>query len=351
MRFPLTLLLIQTVCCLAVLPVSGAFALNSNASILSGQSSATGGVGIRLVDVPEATQDDPRARAYVIDRVQPGTELQRHIEVSNSTDGHRAVRIYSGGAAIADGGFVAGGDPSANVLTSWTSFDQTTVVLEAGAAAEVLVTIDVPLDASEEENYGVIWAEMTSAPAAGSTVIQAARVGIRMYLSVGPGNGAPADFAIEGLTSYRDEFGVPGVSATVSNTGGRALDLSGALSLAGGPAGLSAGPFPVEQSTTLAPGDTEQVSVGLDSELPNGPWDATLSLKSGLVEREASATITFPDAGVGETVAPDEPPVLLITLVSSGAVLLFLAAGTFWWLRRHKAVASVATRAAASVSK
>ncbi|RJT84684.1 hypothetical protein D6T64_21275 [Cryobacterium melibiosiphilum] len=116
--------------------------------------------------------------------------------------------------------------------------------------------------------------------------------------------------------------------------------------MANGPAGLSAGPFTVQQATTLAPGDSGEVVFTLSDELPNGPWDATLSLKSGLVEREVTATITFPDAGVGETVAPNEAPVLLITLVSSGVLLLLIAAGTLIVLRRRRKTATPAVETA-----
>ena len=225
----------------------------------------------------------------------------------------------------------------------WTTFDHEYVKLEADAKKIVLLTISVPSDAAEQELYSAIWAEVRAAPAEGSPIIQASRSGFRVYLSVGPGNGAPADFEIGALTSARNARNVPTVSTTVTNIGGRAVDISGDLTLANGPAGLSAGPFSMQQTTTLAPGDSGEVVFTLSDELPNGPWAATLSLKSGLVEREALATITFPDEGVGETVAPNESPVLFITLVSSGAVLLLLTAGTFWWLRHRRAAALAET--------
>jgi hypothetical protein len=82
------------------------------------------------------------------------------------------------------------------------------------------------------------------------------------------------------------------VLATVHNTGGRALDMSGTLQLLAGPGGLSAGPFPVTLGTTLAIDDTEPVTIALDKRLPAGPWDARITLRSGLIERSARATIT-----------------------------------------------------------
>lgn len=190
----------------------------------------------------------------------------------------------------------------------------------------------VVTDAAEDEQYGVVWAEIRSAPAEGTNIVQASRVGIRIYLSVGPGNGKPADFEITSLTTARDADGNPQVTASVTNTGGRALDITGDLRLSEGPGGISAGPFPLQQAATIAPGDTYGVVVTLTAELPNGPWKAHLRLKSGLVEHEIEATITFPDAGQGETV--ERPPYLWIAL-GVGAAILLIAAATLWRLRRH----------------
>ena len=312
------------------------------------------GIGIKLLDIPEATQNDPRARSYIVDQVDPGTLIERRVQVQNNSDSDTTVYVYVGAANVDGGNFVGEANPSKNELTAWTSLEHSELHMSAASSIDVLATIDVPFDASEGEQYAVIWVEQRSAPVDGSSIMQASRAGIRIYLSVGAGNGSPANFEVGSLTPSRDDSGAPTLSALVTNIGGRAVDISGDLTLANGPAGLSAGPFSVQQATTLAPGDSGEVVFTLSDELPNGPWDATLALKSGLVEREASATITFPDAGVGDTVAPNESPMLLIALVSSGAVLLLLAAGTFWWLRRRKAAAEAAAieaaNAAASVS-
>ena len=116
-----------------------------------------------------------------------------------------------------------------------------------------------------------------------------------MYLSVGPGGEPPTDFEVTALQGQRGGDGSPVVAATVRNTGGRALDLSGELQLTNGPGGLSAGPFNAALGTTLGLGQTEPVLVTLDKALPSGPWDAKVVLRSGTTAREAGATITFPD--------------------------------------------------------
>ena len=123
------------------------------------------GVGVKLLDIPAATQNDPRARVYIVDRLAPGIEIQRRIQVQNNSGSTQSVRIYPGAATIEDGSFVGGNDPSVNELTTWTSVDLPQPELVAGEAVDVMVTINVPADAPEGEQYAVVWAEVRSAPA------------------------------------------------------------------------------------------------------------------------------------------------------------------------------------------
>ncbi len=158
------------------------------------------------------------------------------------------------------------------------------------------MTIAVPRDASPGEQYGVVWAEARSARPGGQGITQVSRVGIRLYLSVGPGGPPPSKFTIESLTAGRTSDGQPMVVATVHNTGGRALDMYGILQLTGGPGGLSAGPFPANLGVTLAIGDTEPIKIILDKRLPAGPWNAKVTLHSGLITNSTRAIISFPQA-------------------------------------------------------
>lgn len=259
--------------------------------------------GIRLLDIPASAQNDPRARTYIVDRLAPGSDISRRVRVENSGSVPATIHLYSGAARIDAGNFIGEDSSVRNELSTWTTVAEPRVTLEAGETADVLVTIDVPADAPEGEQYGAVWAEMRS-PVENGGVAQANRVGIRIYLSVGPGNGAPADFTIASLTPSRDQDGNPRLSALVTNTGGRALDITGDLALSEGPGGLSAGPFSVQAPTTIAPGDTQDVVFTLPAELPDGPWSAALTLRSGLVEHEASASVTFPETGSGDAAVP-----------------------------------------------
>jgi hypothetical protein len=156
------------------------------------------------------------------------------------------------------------------------------------------VTIKVPKSASSGERYAVIWAAVSGPAPAGGGVTLVNRVGVRMYLSIGPGGAAHASFVIGSLTGQRSGSGEPLVVADVRNTGKRTLSIGGMLTLSDGPGGLRAGPFPVKLAAPVAPGMSESAAVALDGSLPRGPWRAEVELNSGFIQRSAVATITFP---------------------------------------------------------
>jgi hypothetical protein len=282
---------------LATAPAVGA------ATRLQAAPEPVGGIGLRLVDAPVTARDDPRARVYIVDHLAPGTSISRRIEVANTTASTQHLDLYPAAATIKDGSFVGEAGATANELSTWTTVDPGVADLVASGKQLATVSISIPADASPGERYGVIWAEARSDPAAGGGVTQVSRVGIRLYLSVGPGGAPAADFTIDSMTPSRNAAGQPVVAAMVHNTGGRALDLNGTLEMTDGPGGLNAGPFAAELGSTLAIGDTQPVTITLDNRLPAGPWQAKVTLKSGLVERSAQASITFPDSGTAPAAA------------------------------------------------
>jgi hypothetical protein len=311
-----------------------------------------GGIGLRLVDAPAAARDDPRARLYIVDHLAPGAVIERRIEVSNTTGSAESIVLYAAAASIDDGLFVGAQGETANELSTWTALAPDRSDIPAGGTLMATVTITVPSDAAPGEQYGVVWAEARSDDESAGGVVQVSRVGIRLYVSVGPGGAPAADFTIESLTAGRSPNGQPTLSASVRNTGGRALDLTGTLQLSSGPGGLSAGPFPADLGRTLAIGDTQPITVSLDESLPAGPWDAEILLASGIIERRAEATITFPDSGLAAAVAPtasgSTPWWLLAAVAGLGLVLAIVASGLIRRRRRGMEVRDrVATHAPA----
>jgi hypothetical protein len=266
------------------------------------RGAAADSIGIRLVDVPNGQVNDPRARIYIVDHLAPGMIVDRRIEVSNTTSFAANVVLYPAAAGISAGLFLGSAGHTQNALSRWTSIVPSEAEVPPGGNLTASVRVVVPRDATSGERYGAIWAQVGSTPVAGGGITQISRVGIRMYISIGSGGPPASNFVINSLTAERSSAGQPMVLASVHNTGGLALDMSGKLQLFSGPGGLSAGPFPAALGTTLGIGDTEPVTISLDRQLPAGPWDARITLQSGLLERRAEATITFPDVGASPPV-------------------------------------------------
>jgi hypothetical protein len=282
--------------------------------------------------MPANRHNDPRAQVYIVDHVAPGTVIKRRVLISNNSSIPMHVDVSAGAASIDNNTFDAMSGHAANELTSWISFDKNALDLPAATSAQVLVTIAVDPIAFQGERYGVIWAETSGPLNASGNVLMINRVGIRIYLDVGAGGEPPSDFEITSLTPMRDPAGRPEVTAAMRNTGGRALDMAGELSLSNGPGGSAAGPFPLTAGVTVLPGHTAQLRTLLDTRLPNGPWTARLTVRSGAIQRVVTATITFPSAAgaMGAAVVPEswfaQHSLMVISLaITLGFALILLS--------------------------
>lgn len=251
------------------------------------------GLGIGLLEVPKATLKDPRARNYVIDSVKPGATFTRKFEVCNGTHAPLTISMYPDAATIGHGVFSLAPGRGTDELTSWISVSPPSATVPSGRSLTAVMRFSVPIDATAGERYGGVLADAPGQTSGGVTA--RGRVGIRVYLNVGPGGAPKSDFTIDSLQGIRDASGTPAVLAQVHNTGARALDMRGSLSLSRGPGGLSAGPFPARLGTTLKPGDSAPVLVPLNKAIRGGPWHAVIDMLSGVLERKAEGDITFPD--------------------------------------------------------
>jgi hypothetical protein len=284
-----------------------------------------GSIGLRLLDQPANSTENPRAQIYIVDHLAPGTEIERRIEVSTTSTGTQ-VHLYAAAANIVNGSFLGEPGETPNDLSTWISVTPGDIKMMPDQVTTATVTIIVPSDAAPGEHYGVVWAEARSA-ASEQGVTQVNRVGIRVYLSIGSGGPPAADFEITSLSAGRSAEGVRTVVARVANTGGRALDISGELDLRSTSGDLQAGPYPADLGSTLGIGVTEPVTIAINTELPTGPWDAEITLRSGLVERSARGELTFPAAGTLPAVpvtplGPGENGLALRSLAFAAFILL-----------------------------
>lgn len=179
----------------------------------------------------------------------------------------------------------------------------------------------------------MIWASDTARPDSRHNIGVTNRVGIPVYLDVGLGGEPPSDMRIEKLTPARTKDGRPEIIAQARNSGGRALAISGTLWLSDGPGGLRAGPYAAERGVALAPGESAPVAVLLDRRLPKGPWKARLDLQSGMLTRTVSATVTFPDSGIGRAVMLASATRAYAVPLAAGLVL---AGATVLLVRRRR---------------
>jgi hypothetical protein len=261
--------------------------------------------------------------------------LTRSVEIDNATHSIIDVSVYPTAASIVRGRFAFAPGSSGNDLSGWTSVSNDLIRLAPGTEAFDTLTISVPGSASSGERYGVLWAEVSATPAAGSGVTLVNRVGVRIYLSIGPGGGPSSSFTIGPLTAGRSKSGERFVAATVHNSGQSTLDISGNLALSNGPDGLRAGPFAAKLGTVMASGVSEPVTVQLDSVLPRGPWRADLSLMSGPIRDSAVDTITFPpDTVVANPRVTVGFPMLLLVVIVLLAMLVLTALGLLVSRRR-----------------
>lgn len=287
-----------------------------------------------MLDIPASRVQDPRAQVYIVDHLKPGTTINRRVEVLNSSGVSQEIDFYSGAASVENNAFTVPEGRTGNELSGWIRLKTATMVLDPGERRPVEVEIAVPRKASKGERYAAIWAQVTSAKERTGNVTQIHRVGIRVYLDVGPGGEPPTDFRIDGLAAEPGIGEFPVVTATVTNTGQRALDMTGTLSLS--KQAIRAGPFKVTNGVTILPGQSGQVRIEVNQALPAGTWDVQAKLVSGLVERTATGTISLPVAEP-MTVATSAGPSWLIYTVGAIAVLVLVTLGGWYLVRRQRA--------------
>jgi hypothetical protein len=283
---------------------------------------ATQRFGVRLVDVPLSEAHNPRALRYIIDHLQPGAVIRRRIRVVNQESRTAHFTVYPDAAQITHGYFIGDAGETPSELTNWVTIQHRSLTLPPHTGVMDLVTIRVPVFPTRGEHYGVIWLQQVSRVrmATGFFIREVDRVGIRMYLSIGPGGVPPTNFTISSIAGHRSAGGRPYISALVHNTGGLAVDLDGTARLTGGPGGTSAGPFSAQQVTTLAPSQSWTVTFVPGSRIPNGPWTATITLTSGLTTRTATGTIQF-SGSPADAAWTTRLPIMIIVVVIVIALL------------------------------
>jgi hypothetical protein len=116
---------------------------------------------------------------YVVERVEPGHSVERHLRVGNTTADTLTADVYAGAAGSVRGTFRWGDGHAENALTRWTTVQPARTQVPSQRAVDVVVTIHVPDGTSPGKRYAVLWAEL---PRSDAGVVN--RVGVRVYLTV-----------------------------------------------------------------------------------------------------------------------------------------------------------------------
>jgi hypothetical protein len=279
-------------------------------------------IGIKLLEIPSSQVGNPRDQKYIVDNPAPGAVIARKFEVVNLGSRPARVTVYPAAATISGGAFRFAGGHTQDEMTTWVSISQSTLTLAPNSGAALVATITVPSNAPPGEQYGVIWAQVSAHGTGNVTLVS--RVGIRIYLSIGPGGAEAPDFILGTPVGSRTSAGVPVVRVPVHNTGGTAVDVQGTLQLSDGPGGVSAGPFHSEETDTLAPGQSYPDTFALSTKLPDGPWRATLTMVSGLITRTETVTLSF--NGAPATAVHNPFPVVLVAAAIAALIILVIIA-------------------------
>lgn len=187
----------------------------------------SGAVGIRLVDAP-VDAADPRARAYVVERLEPGATVERRLEVWKEGAAPAEVALSVEPAAVVAGEFHIAPAVASDDLTRWARVEPPTADFTTGSRQTVLLTINVPADADPGVRYGVVWATVTDGAAGGLQVMN--RVGVRIYLSVSAGDPLGEEVPVAGTAHAR--LGTAPGAAPAASSGARASQLGPRLGLA-----------------------------------------------------------------------------------------------------------------------
>jgi hypothetical protein len=306
----------------------------SPAAPSAGRAVSPGGqIGIKLVQLTGSNASNIRAEEYIVGRLAPGAVLRREVQVSNLGSAPAELTLYPAAGSIARGTFQFAAGHTQDDMTTWISLSRSALTLAAHTTASLTATVSVPKNAPSGEQYGVIWAQEVSKGTGNVTLVS--RVGIRLYLSIGLGGAAAAGFVLGTPDSGRTSAGIAFVRVPVHNTGGTAVDVRGTLQLSGGPGGVSAGPFPAETVDTLASGQSYPDTFTLSKSLPDGPWQASFSMVSGLITKTEKVTLNF--NGAPATAAHTSKfPLVPVAAAVAALILLALAATLLTRSRRTR---------------
>lgn len=295
------------------------------------------------VEPADADGDDDRASlAYAVD---PGTQIDDYIAVSNFGDTATTFDLY---ATDATNDFETGAFgllPSEEEPTdagAWITVAQDTVTVEPGARAVVPFTMLVPSDASPGDHTGGVIASFTtsSTDADGQAINLEQRVAARVYLRVSGDPVAEVDPTglVAGFSPSWNPFsgGEAGIDYAVANTGNMRIDVDQDVVLTG-PFGIEFATLHLDPVINLLPGQSAHVRADASGIPPLLLMFAKVTLTPGeptdtvadSAERKADGTPADPRPEVEYSAVNEET---LTGAISWILLILAVVIGVLIWL-------------------
>lgn len=253
-------------------------------------AASAGGFGLRVV--AEAGAEAPTS---IAESAAPGAVVTRMLVAYNDSASSVDLDVYAASADESpDDGFTIRPDREQNELSSWTTLTPAHLSLAPGQTAPVTLTVAVPSDATASERHAVLWSQTAGQPDSTGSVT-ATRVGMRLRVAVGGGNGPTPQFSL----------GTPVVTSTpdgrritvgLHNFGRATLRPRATLALADGPDDLRVDPLTVTTDDVAADGRTT-LSFPLDEVIPPGQWHLTVTVTDGPTSHTTDTTTELPAAG------------------------------------------------------
>jgi hypothetical protein len=150
----------------------------------AGSTDDTGGLGIRIGEIPDSVKDIPSANTYIVFKLAPSQSYSQKIIISNTTKSSMNVKLYAEDATNIKDSFLPSDSPIPNQLASWTSVSPSIANVKAHSNLVATVTIKVPSSAKNGDQFGIVWASIKTSPNSNG-IGGVSRVGIRMYTPVG----------------------------------------------------------------------------------------------------------------------------------------------------------------------
>lgn len=216
--------------------------LASASATTVGSVSAAADLNPARWSVQAANSSGPDGRESFAYAVNPGTQINDYVAVSNQGTTAQTFTLYGTDAVneYATGAFslLPSSTPPKD-SGSWVKLSQPTVTLQPGIQARIPFTMLVPSDATPGDHTAGIVASVTqkSTDKKGKTIVLEERVGARVYLDVS-GALAPRVAAVglvSGFTSPWNPFGggSSGLDYAVTNVGNSRVDVTQTVSIRG----------------------------------------------------------------------------------------------------------------------